>query len=210
MRSMSAVCLVLVGFAGLACSDDSTGGRASTGSAGAGNTGGGGPTTGGAGTTGSSATTGVGGNPATGSTASTTATTASGGTAGSSTGAGGAGGGAGSSVDAGSGGSSGAGGQVDAGSGDGSFPPIMECTKPSVDRLEQWEASGEGTTVPATGNTLVKQGNVYVSKIQFVGSQWHVMPVYLGNMFGAKVDLTKSSGFLLTYSSTSDMYVQLR
>jgi hypothetical protein len=94
--------------------------------------------------------------------------------------------------------------------GDASFPPITECTKPSVDRLEQWEASGEGTTVPATGNTLVQEGNHYVSKIQFVGMQWHVMPVYLGNTFGATIDLSKSSGFLLTYSSTADMYVQLR
>jgi hypothetical protein len=103
---------------------------------------------------------------------------------------------------------------MDAGSdvrtGDASFPPIMECAKPSVDRLEQWQASGEGTTVPATGNTLVMDGGRYVSKIQFVGTDWHVMPVYLGNTFNAQADLSASSGFMLTYNSTSSFYVQVR
>jgi len=40
--------------------------------------------------------------------------------------------------------------------------------------------------------------------------EWHVIPVYLGNTFNAQADLSASSGFLLTYSSTSNMYVQLR
>jgi hypothetical protein len=123
--------------------------------------------------------------------------------------AGGSSGAGGSAVDGGRGGAAPEGG-VDAAVGDASFPPIMECAKPSVDRLEQWEASGEGTTVPATGNTLVKDGNRYVSKVQFVNMEWHVIPVYLGNTFNAQADLSASSGFLLTYSSTSDMYVQVR
>jgi hypothetical protein len=126
-------------------------------------------------------------------------------------GAGGAGGssGSGGAVDGGKGGGAADAG-VDSSVGDASFPPIMECAKPSVDRLEQWMASGEGVTMPATGNTLVMDGGRYVSKIQFVGNEWHVMPVYLGNTFNAQADLSASSGFLLTYSSTSSFYVQVR
>jgi hypothetical protein len=206
-RQISVLALALVAVTMFACSDDSTSGRP-----GAGGTGSTGSTTGGAGATGSSAMTSGGGNPAT--SAATTVgsgTTGSGGGTATAGGAGGStGGGAGSGIDAGSGGSTADAGRVDSGSSDAGFPPITECAKPSVDRLEQWEASGEGTTVPATGNTLVKEGDHYVSKIQFVNMQWHVVPVYLGNTFNAQADLSKSSGFLLTYSSTSDMYAQLR
>ncbi|HVY30849.1 MAG TPA: hypothetical protein VHB79_30025 [Polyangiaceae bacterium] len=109
----------------------------------------------------------------------------------------------------------GPGGGADTGSGGGSagpvYPPIEECANtPSVDRLTQWTASGEGTTVPATGSILVKQGNDYVGKVQFVGAEWHVVPVLLTNKFGVAVDLTSSSGFTLTYSATADLHMQLR
>ncbi len=158
----------------------------------------------------------------TGTTGITTTTTGSSGTGSSTTstatGSGGASGGSSTTSVGGSGGAAadaasdawggGSGGQ--AGAADGGFPPLMECAKPSVDRLENWEASGEGKTIPATGNCLVKEGDHYVAKVEFVNNEWHVLPVYLGNVFGAQVDLSASSGFLLTYSSTSDMYAQLR
>ena len=104
------------------------------------------------------------------------------------------------------GGSAGSAGAAGAG-----LPPLEECpNKPSVDRLTNWEASGEGLTVPATGSILVKDGTVYVGKVEFVGTEWHVIPVYIANKFGSTADLSKASGFTLTYSATSDLHVQLR
>ncbi|HEX9295055.1 MAG TPA: hypothetical protein VF881_04455 [Polyangiaceae bacterium] len=151
-----------------------------------------------------------------GATSSSTSTTSgSGGATSTSTGttssgAAGSGGAAPDGGDVGRSGSSGQAGSAEAGARDGGFLPITECTKPSVDRLESWQASGEGRTIPATGNLLIKEGDHYVAKVEFVNSEWHVIPVYLGNVFGGQADLSSSSGFLLTYSSTSDMYVQVR
>jgi hypothetical protein len=99
-----------------------------------------------------------------------------------------------------------------------------ECATPSIDRLQQWLASGEGTTVPATGSLLVPartghdggprnrhpKGVKYAAKVTFVNAEWHVIVVWLANEFDAQVDLSKSSGFWLTYSATDDLYVQLR
>ncbi|MFJ9783184.1 hypothetical protein ACIRSS_26635 [Amycolatopsis sp. NPDC101161] len=85
-----------------------------------------------------------------------------------------------------------------------------ECATPSIDRLQQWLASGEGTTVPATGNLLVRDGNRYTAKIDFVNAEWHVAVVWLGNRFEAQADLSRSAGFWLTYRATDDLYVQLR
>jgi hypothetical protein len=101
---------------------------------------------------------------------------------------------------------------ADSGGVDSGFPPITECSQPSVDRLEVWTSSGpaEGTTIPPTGNLLVMAGGRYVAKVQFLNVEWHVCPVYLGNQFNANANLSASSGFVLTYSSTSDMYVQAR
>ncbi len=102
---------------------------------------------------------------------------------------------------------------VDVGDGvDASVPtPLTECPgSPSIDRLQQWLASGEGVTIPATGSMLVPEGDHYVARIEFVGSDWHVAVVWLGNQFEASVDLSGSSGFSLTYAATDDFYVQLR
>jgi hypothetical protein len=85
-----------------------------------------------------------------------------------------------------------------------------ECANPSIDQYEQWLASGEGTTVPATGSLLVPEGNQYVAKVQFLNAEWHVIVVWLGNQFDAQADLSGSSGFWLTYSATDEFYVQLR
>lgn len=85
-----------------------------------------------------------------------------------------------------------------------------ECATPSIDRLQQWLASGEGTTVPATGSLLVSEGGKYAAKVTFVNAEWHVIVVWLANQFEAQVDLSRSAGFWLTYSATDDLYVQLR
>jgi hypothetical protein len=101
---------------------------------------------------------------------------------------------------------------ADANADAASLPSLTECTTaPSVDRLEKWLASGEGTTVPATGSILVKDGTRYVAKVDFVNAEWHVVPVWMANKFdGGDVDLSKSTSITLTYSATADLYVQLR
>ncbi|MFB9306056.1 hypothetical protein [Kibdelosporangium philippinense] len=85
-----------------------------------------------------------------------------------------------------------------------------ECATPSIDRLQQWIASGEGTTVPATGSLLVREGKRYAAKVEFLNVEWHVVVVWLANQFEAQADLGKSRGFWMTYSATDDLYVQLR
>jgi hypothetical protein len=85
-----------------------------------------------------------------------------------------------------------------------------ECATPSIDRYQQWLASGEGTTVPATGSLLVREGRQYAAKVTFLNTEWHVAVLWLGNRFEAQADLSKSAGFRLTYSATDDLYVQLR
>ncbi|MFI7602082.1 hypothetical protein [Actinoplanes sp. NPDC049681] len=93
----------------------------------------------------------------------------------------------------------------------GATPARGECATPSVDRLQQWLASGEGTTVPATGSLLVPtRHHQYAAKVTFLNAEWHVVVVWLANEFEAQVDLSHSRGFLLTYSATEDLYVQLR
>ncbi|SES20769.1 hypothetical protein SAMN05216188_12648 [Lentzea xinjiangensis] len=89
--------------------------------------------------------------------------------------------------------------------------PGRECDTPSIDRLQQWLASGEGATEPATGSILVPRGrHDYTAKIKFLSNDWHVMVVWLANRFEAEADLTDSRGFWLTYRATDDLHVQLR
>jgi hypothetical protein len=87
-----------------------------------------------------------------------------------------------------------------------------ECASPSINRYQQWLASGEGATVPATGSLLVPvRGHArYAARISFVGTEWHVAVLWLANQFEAQADLSRSAGFLLTYSATGDLHVQLR
>ncbi|HET6279868.1 MAG TPA: hypothetical protein VFH73_02850, partial [Polyangia bacterium] len=98
------------------------------------------------------------------------------------------------------------------GSGLADAPPLMECTTPSIDRIQVWVASmGEGDMVPAGGTILVPEGGRTVGKIEFRGNGWHVVPVYPTNTQGAgQFDLSQSAGFTLTYSATSDFYAQMR
>jgi hypothetical protein len=86
-----------------------------------------------------------------------------------------------------------------------------ECRTPSIDRLQQWLASGEGATEPATGSILVPRGrHDHTAKIKFLANDWAVMVVWLGNRFEAQADLSRSRGFWMTYRATDDLHVQLR
>ena len=90
-----------------------------------------------------------------------------------------------------------------------------ECRTPSIDRFQQWLASGEGATVPATGSLLtpVREGHgrtEYAARVSFLNAEWHVVVLWLANEFEAQADLSRSAGFWLTYSATDDVYLQLR
>ena len=88
--------------------------------------------------------------------------------------------------------------------------PLMECPKPSIDRITAWNATGEGSTKPMSGSLLVKEGDHYIAKQEFVGGGWHVLEVFIANAYGAMADLSKSASFTLTYSSTNDLWLQMR
>jgi hypothetical protein len=95
---------------------------------------------------------------------------------------------------------------------DGGLPPLMECTKASLDRIEDFNATGEGTTTPMSGSLLVKQGTGYVAKETFIGSDWHVLEILIGNGFDAQHDhdFSNSQGITLTWSSTAPLWIQMR
>jgi hypothetical protein len=93
---------------------------------------------------------------------------------------------------------------------DAALAPLQECTTPSIDRIQYFGASGEGTTVPMNGTLLVKEGNRYVAKQQYLKSEWHVTEVLIGNTFNTQVDLTTSKGITLTWSATADLWIQMR
>jgi hypothetical protein len=85
------------------------------------------------------------------------------------------------------------------------------CLEPAIDGYQLWLASGEGATKPARGSILIPEGDHLVARVSFLAYGWHVLPVHLANDPDAgMVDLTKSSGFTLTYSAAADFYVQLR
>jgi hypothetical protein len=102
---------------------------------------------------------------------------------------------------------------TDEGTDDPAFPgPLSECPDdPSIDRLESWLASGEGSTVPTTGSILEGDGDEVVARIEFKNAEWHVVPVLTANRFdGGEADFSSSRGFWLTYSASDALYVQLR
>jgi hypothetical protein len=174
------------------------------------------PRTNGGGTGGEEETGGSGGSTSTGG---KTATGGSPGTGGASTGGSPGTGGASTGGATGTGGAStgGSGGSVpDAGSAadTGAAPDggtaLMECPKPSIDRITAWNATGEGTTKPMSGSLLVKEGDHYVAKQEFVGGDWHVLEVFIANAYGSSADLTNDASFTLTYSSTNDLWLQMR
>jgi hypothetical protein len=93
---------------------------------------------------------------------------------------------------------------------DGGLAPLEECKTPSIDRIQYFGASGEGRTVPMSGTLLVKEGDHYVAKQEYLGAEWHVTEVLIGNNFNTQVDLSASKGFTMTYSSMADLWIQMR
>jgi hypothetical protein len=90
-------------------------------------------------------------------------------------------------------------------------PVVAACPRPSVDRLEIWEAHGGSLKPPVGGNLLIKEGDRYYAKVDFLpGGEWHEIVVPLMNALAKKVDLTGAKGFWITYSATADLWVQLR
>jgi hypothetical protein len=199
------------GASGTDGSSTGTGGKASGGSGGGnGGTGGGGA--------GSGGTTGGAGGSNSGAGGSAGSSGNNGGTGGGATG-GSSGSGGSTSATGGTGGADAAAPPPDATGtggatgGDGGPPPLMECSQPSIDRISWWKATGEGATIPKAEGTslLVKEGDHYVAKEQFVGSEWHVLEILVGTSFDtSKADLSKSSGFWLTYNTTGELYMQMR
>ncbi len=62
-----------------------------------------------------------------------------------------------------------------------------------------------------SGTLLVKEGNRYVAKQQYLNSEWHVTEVLIGNTFNMKgIDLSTSKGFWLTWSATNPLWIQMR
>jgi hypothetical protein len=182
-----------------ACSSSAPSRTATGGSGGDEETGGsGGPSTGTGGKTATGGASGTGGKTATGGSTGTGGDTATGGS-----------GGGGGPTDP-DGGASDARASVDMAAAADAEPKLEECPKPSIDRITAWNATGEGTTKPMSGSLLVKEGDHYVARQEFVGGDWHVLEVFIGNTFEFMVDLSKSAGFTLTYSSTNDLWLQLR
>jgi hypothetical protein len=90
-------------------------------------------------------------------------------------------------------------------------PPLTPCTRPSVDRLEIWEAHGGSLRPPVGGNLLVKEGDSYFMRVEFLpGAAFHEIVVPLDNSLARKVDLTGRKGVTIVYSSTADISMQLR
>jgi hypothetical protein len=103
---------------------------------------------------------------------------------------------------------------VDAGSAGAPSPPggfgsgmLTECATPSLGRFQDWRA--HAFSVPAAGSLLVKEGDRYVMKVKFTGANWGEAVLNLGNG-GVAVDLSKSAGFTVTYTASTDVGIQIR
>jgi hypothetical protein len=140
----------------------------------------------------------------------------SGGTLASSGGAGGSSAGTGGSSPSsgGAGGSSapGTGGSADAGPPETApdAPPAVMCAKANLDGFTSWLATNEGKMIPSSGSILVREGEGWVGKVEFVGAEWHVLEVLVGNTFNTQRDFSASKGFTLTYAASSDIWIQAR
>ena len=220
MKHRQSLALILL-LAMTACAQEegSSGGRGgASGSAAGGNSGGRGGGSGPSGTGGQSSS-GSGGSDGVGSGGAAGA--GSGGAAGGAgAGAGGSGGGmgggaGGGTADAGSGGAGGSSsGGADARGSDlateaPAAAPLMECPGASLDRLQQWTVHS-GTSRPASGNILVKEGDSYVAKIEYLGTGWHEMVVPVNNSQASSADFSKSAGITISYSATAEVYMQMR
>jgi hypothetical protein len=90
--------------------------------------------------------------------------------------------------------------------------PLTECPGASLDRLQRWLAHAFVSGAAQGTSLLVQQGGRYVAKARLTGggSNYSEVVVHLGNQAGAAVDLSKVPGFTITYSSTADLWIELR
>lgn len=214
--------LFLVGSISVGCSSNTSGRPSGGGSGGHEDTGGDGGGGGHGGTTAGGAGGGHAGSGGAAGTAGVSGGGAGGSSSGGAGGSGGSTGGAGGAVEKDAGavttpdasGADKASGDTGAPSSADAPPALAKCKKPSIDRLTEWNATSEGTTVPMTGSLLVMEGDHYVAKEQFVknsgGDPWHTLEVFVANSYDNKADLSMSASFTLTYSSTADLWLQMR
>lgn len=113
-----------------------------------------------------------------------------------------------------------AGAPLDAGlsQDDAGLPQLTECNVPSIDRLTDWSAP-EGVLETASGvrwTLLVPEGQRQAAKVHFLGNDWHGALAMLTNAnfmtprSEAIVDATNARELVLTYSATSNFWMQLR
>jgi hypothetical protein len=86
----------------------------------------------------------------------------------------------------------------------------MECSGPSIDRLQKWLGHANLVGSGGDANILVQEAGRYVAKARFSGADWSEIVVLLGNSADASIDMTKSSGFTIKYSATADLYIEFR
>ena len=113
----------------------------------------------------------------------------------------------------------------DAGGNDASpdYPPLAQCTAPSVSRLKVWEMQVVGgTQVPANGSPLRGAGNGYELFVTWTlagAGGYGTANAPLNNMgqytSGANpaqnaVDISSAPGVFLEYGATGDTYMQIR
>lgn len=80
----------------------------------------------------------------------------------------------------------------------------------AVNQLQKWW-SAEGNMIPGpTTNIVQKENGQSIAKVTFVGTDWHVVPVWLGNTYEYTTNLSQSKGLTLTYKAPGDFYIQLR
>jgi hypothetical protein len=88
--------------------------------------------------------------------------------------------------------------------------PAVTCAKANLDGFTSWLATNEGKMIPSSGSILVRDGAGWVGNVEFVGAEWHVLEILVGNTFNTQRDFSMSKGFTLTYAATTDIYIQAR
>ena len=95
--------------------------------------------------------------------------------------------------------------------GSGGLAALQECSgTASIDRITMWTATNGECVCSPVGNLLTQDGQATVAKVDFMGSDWHVVPVLITNKFGTTADLSAAPGITLTYSATAPLHVQVR
>lgn len=88
---------------------------------------------------------------------------------------------------------------------------LADCPgSPAINQLQKWWAA-EGQMNPGpTTNIVQKEGGKSIAKVTFIGNDWHVVPVWLGNVYGYSTDISRSKGLTITYKSAGEFFIQMR